>query len=559
MSFSSIEKESNNKQYVSSKLFEVKSLTRKYGNNSPTNSSSLVKHMLNTNDVDSKQEQCLKVISTKSYDYTPVLMAKEMFYDFYSMSTINLSTIVQPECLKDTAFLKAPEAYNEINRLSAVDRYMDLPHWEKSKRFLLLLKSMKDMFNVSGAAISLIDSRSQICKFEYGYGFKDCTRQISIDSHAILSNDYFVLLDASKDWRFKSNPLVKDIPTIKYYLGVPLVTKSNQVIGILSVFDRHARSKVNKVAINVLQKVSNEIMQYLDSSYKPTKNCISTRKSQILQHTGSTAPWSAKYDQDDSNQKRLFALYGRATRGSHCSNGSIFERDGSGSSYIHSSKFKLTKYSSPYEDLIDFQIWNELSRCPSFSKACLKLCNILQKKMNYDCVYILNIKVTKICWIKTELFPKTQRTVDITEFQHWDEIEWEKNEDNIEDDFDYSKTNINAISCNNKSIERTLKSSPWGYRFHKQVIQSMYGLEYHNTDKDVVYHAGYSLPFYKYGNRLIRKQKNMDVKEAKTMELFFKRNGYLITCLSKNGRLISDLEKGHVYGCASLLRKIFFC
>lgn len=501
----------------------------------------------------------LKLLSESTSDRTPVFLTTEIFYDLYSMSKNNISNTAQPECVKQVAFLKAPESYNEILRLNSVEKYMNLPHWSKAKRFSTLLKKMRSLFNVSGAAISLIDARSQICKFEEGYGFKDFTRQISIDSHTILSNNYFVLLDASKDWRFKSNPLVKDIPNIRYYLGVPLISTDNQAVGVLSIFDRNPRRNIDKETITVLQTMSIEIMDYLNSNFKLKQSNSSKKTGRMLKSTCVAKPIVVSIEDQERSRNQLLEQYGRATGGSQSNEGSIFERDGSGTSYNHSTHFKLTKYSLPYEGLIDLNVWNDLSNCASFTEACSKLCYFLQKKLNYDCVYIVNIKVTKLCWIDSNLFPKNERIVNVSDFKHRNAIEWEDERYNIDDIFNSSRTNINAIACSDKNIENIIRTNQWGYEFHNQVVRSNYGLKYHSSDSSPVYHSGHSLPFYKYDNRLIRKQRTSLIQESKNLELFFKSNGYLISCFNKNESTITEAEIGYVYGCVSLLRKIFLC
>lgn len=556
MSFRTADRKHNVKKSASTKLFEVNSPTTKYRSERPHNHFSLLKQVSTDNHVNKAKPQNLKIISGNDSDFAPVILTKEMFHDLYSMGVTNLSSLDQPHCLKGTTFFKAPEAYNEIARLHAVEKYINLPQWNKTRRFATLMKRMKNMFNVSGAAISLIDSRSQICKFEVGYGFKECTRQISIDSHTILSSQYLAVLDASKDWRFKCNPLVKDIPAIRYYVGVPLLTKENHAIGVLSIFDRNIRGGINEETVTVLQKMSQEVMEYLDTVQKSNTN-INKKSSRLLQTTAVVTTETDEFT-DSGNYKKMLGIYGRATGGVLDDNSSVYERDGSGSSYNHSTNFKFTKYSLPYEDLIDLSVWKELSRCTSFSNASNKLCELLRQKLGCDCVYIINIKVTKVCWIDAELFPKSQRVINISEFEHSDAIEWEEDDTSIDDGLGTSKTNINAISCDDNVVEQTIASNLWGLEHHNRVMRSDYGLQYHSRDKDPIYQSGFSLPFYKYGNKLIRKQRSNKALKSQNMELFFRSNGYIISCFNTNEKAISEFEHGYVYGCASILRKIFF-
>ncbi len=569
------------RQSVSSKIFETNSPTRRHRMEKPTRSkgSSIIKNMGNLNNSYQKagyentnHRVVLNTdfIGTVDSEMYPVPFAREMFYDAYSKGLQNISILDCPKCLDGISFFKAPEAYYEIQRLEAVEKYMNKPHWEKVNRFKMLLRKMKQMFKCNGAAISLIDSRHQVIKFQIGYGFDVCSRQVSIDSHTLLSKDFFLIMDASKDWRFQSNPIVKNTPNIKFYLGVPLVTAGGQAIGVLSIFDSLARCDIDESFIDIITKMSSEVMEYLDSTIKAKKygngETAATSRDPITGKMllSTCLPTSKLTPGTNGSQNesvtRLLEIYGRATGDDRMNEEIIFEKDGSGTSYRYNSSFKFTKFSSPYGDLIDLSMWNKLSKCGSFNKASELLCNALMTKLEYDCVYILNVKVTKLCCVKGQLFPSKQREIDFDSFPHQSSIEWIAENTEDQDDFDFgsSKTKLVSLAAKDYELEQGFATGA-GYAFHSNAISSENGIGYNSNDNSVLFHSGLGLPFYRFPSKLLRKQKMRGrIDGSRSMELFYKTNGYLICCFSNDNKVIYEREIGYIYGCASILRKLYF-
>lgn len=511
------------------------------------------------------------LISNNNFDLSPSPFTKEMFLEYYAMGRENLSTIECPNSLEGISFLKAPESYYEIRRLNTVEKYMNLPHWDHKNRFDMLLKRMMSLFNCNGAAISLIDSRLQIVKFQHGLGFDQCSRQVSFDSHTILSDNFFLILDASKDWRFKSNPIVKSIPNIRFYLGVPLIALNGQVIGALSIFDSFPRVTVDDSTLRIMQKMSIEICEYLDS---PVKKKLSDNTnmmvrdhitSKLLQST--CLPTNSNRIKDDSgsnssNSSKLLEIYGRATGNNKLNEEIIFEKDGSGTSYKYNSNLKFSKFSCPYDDLIDMNVWKKISKCNNFTKASNLLCEILLNKLKFDCIYITNVKETRNCWINKQYYPISEREIEVENYKFSDKIEWRNSDYDEEEDngLGSTKMKIVAVSARDVGVEQQLLTG-CNLEFHGKAIRSVNGINYQSQDGQVIFHSGFSLPFYRYNNKLVRKKRMKAIyknERSENLELFFKSNGYLITCLDSELRELDESEIGYAYECAAILRRIFF-
>lgn len=518
----------------------------------------------------------IPLVGHKENEYISSPVTKEMFLEYYAMSKQNLSTIECPNSLEGTSFLKAPEAYYEIRRLNTVEKYMNLPHWEHTNRFKTLLMKMMEMFNCNGAAISLIDSRYQVVKFEFGLGFDKCSRQISMDSHTILSNSYFLILDASKDWRFKGNPIIKGIPNIKFYLGVPLIASNKQIIGVLSIFDSFPRTHIEDSTFLIMKKMCSEIIEYLESPLKRkigennnnnnnNKGLKSTSKLLASTCLPDANIYNNKKGNEINNSQKLLEMYGRATGNNKFNEEIIFEKDGSGNSYKYNSNYKFTKFCCPYDDLIDLEIWSKISKCDNLRSASNLLCEILVDKLKYDCVYIMNVKESKNCWIACQYYPISEKEIEIENYKFKDKIKWTNDPNDYEDSDEVYENklgimqmNIVGISCNDQNIANSIINDGDNY-FHNRAITSSNGINYQSNDKKNIFHSGCSLPFYRSGNKLVRKKRVRPGKDKnELMGLFFKSNGYLITCLDTKERELSENEIGYVYGCASIFRRIFF-
>lgn len=190
----------------------------------------------------------------------PIELTRSHFLDAYSKGKWNLSEISQPKCVEKELFMKPPECYNEFSRHSIVQSYIEKAQWGEKAIFKKIAGGLRKKFNVNGVSISLIADTKVVFKYECSLNMNEVSRFVTMDGHAILSQDYFLLLDASKDWRTSGNPFVTGIPFIKFYCGVPLMTSKKEPIGILAVFDSFAKREFSSENIELLMAARDEIM-----------------------------------------------------------------------------------------------------------------------------------------------------------------------------------------------------------------------------------------------------------------------------------------------------------
>ncbi|RHY35034.1 hypothetical protein DYB32_000438 [Aphanomyces invadans] len=84
-------------------------------------------------------------------------------------------------------------------------------------------------------------------------------RDVIFESHVIMSAEPTVVLDTNLDIRFALNPLVTQ-GDIRFYVGIPLVTSDNVVLGALSLVDKVPRAFVRKKELSTLVQIAQTIV-----------------------------------------------------------------------------------------------------------------------------------------------------------------------------------------------------------------------------------------------------------------------------------------------------------
>ncbi len=152
--------------------------------------------------------------------------------------------------------MKAPKPKNEVKRIQVLWQYdvLDTAPEQVFDDFTTLAAL------ICGAPISLIslvDENRQWFKSKFGVNIAETSRDVSMCAHAILQNELLIVPDATKDRRFKDNPLVVSAPKIRFYAGAPLVSPNGLALGTLCVIDQVPRqlTETQKQALRVLARM----------------------------------------------------------------------------------------------------------------------------------------------------------------------------------------------------------------------------------------------------------------------------------------------------------------
>lgn len=134
-----------------------------------------------------------------------------------------------------------PVGKNEERRLQALEELVLLktPPDPVIDRAVALAR---DLFRVPIAVVTLLDAHEQWFKARCGIAKCGTPRDQAFCNWTILSDDVFVIDDASKSPLFRDNPLVTGDAHIRFYAGAPLSLDPGLRLGALCVIDTEPRT-----------------------------------------------------------------------------------------------------------------------------------------------------------------------------------------------------------------------------------------------------------------------------------------------------------------------------
>ncbi len=153
----------------------------------------------------------------------------------------------------------APEdkRQNALDSLAIMDTQAEVAYDDIAR----LAQSLCD---VPIAMVSLIDRDRQWFKARVGTELNAIPRETSFCDHAIRAPGRVMQVpDATRDERFRDNPMVTGEPHVRFYAGAPIVTRGGDVVGAVCVVDRVAR-ELSERQLQGLQALSRQVTLLLE-------------------------------------------------------------------------------------------------------------------------------------------------------------------------------------------------------------------------------------------------------------------------------------------------------
>lgn len=152
---------------------------------------------------------------------------------------------------------------DETQRLNVLRRYgvLDTPPEEIFER---VVRMAATMFHAPIATVTFVDEARQWFKAVHGLDVRETGRDVALCHYTIMQDDVMVVLDATKDDRFRNNPLVTRDPNIRFYAGAPLIASGGWRLGTVSVIDRKPRRQVPQGQRQFLRDLAAQVIHDLE-------------------------------------------------------------------------------------------------------------------------------------------------------------------------------------------------------------------------------------------------------------------------------------------------------
>jgi GAF domain-containing protein len=131
----------------------------------------------------------------------------------------------------------------ERERLATLRSYriLDTP---AEPAFDALAQEVALTFRVACAVVSFIDEHRQWYKARVGVDAPQVPRLLSFCAHSIERDLVTVMLDARRDDRFRSHPMVVERGGVRFYAAAPIKAIDRARLGTVCIFDPEPRDRM---------------------------------------------------------------------------------------------------------------------------------------------------------------------------------------------------------------------------------------------------------------------------------------------------------------------------
>lgn len=147
----------------------------------------------------------------------------------------------------------------EADRLAALRR-LSLLDSPPTEAFDAVTRLAAGALRAPFAMVSLVDEHRIWCKARHGLEGSEFARRGSFCAEVVAGRQPLIVRDAVQDPRFDQNPWVRGPNRVRSYVGVPLMTRDRQVVGVFAVMDRDVRrfAELELVTLSEYAKIVEE-------------------------------------------------------------------------------------------------------------------------------------------------------------------------------------------------------------------------------------------------------------------------------------------------------------
>jgi hypothetical protein len=127
---------------------------------------------------------------------------------------------------------------------------------------------------VQHALLTILDKDRNWYKSNNKIPFKETPRPLSFCGHLIHNpHEIMIVEDARKDIRFHDNPIVTELKSVVFYLGVPILSEDGFAIGTLCIFDDKPRTLNDSqiASMKLLGKQAEHLLNFRKHKLKQSK------------------------------------------------------------------------------------------------------------------------------------------------------------------------------------------------------------------------------------------------------------------------------------------------
>ena len=204
---------------------------------------------------------------------------------------------------------KAPIPNSEEQRLRKLRSY-NILDTEEELVFDEITTAAATICDTPISLISLVDEARQWFKSRFGLDIEETPRDISFCGHAIMSDEVFVVEDATKENDFCDNPFVTEGLEIRFYAGAPLITPEGLRVGTLCLIDSVPKT-MNESQKLMLRTLAKQVINYLELNLK-NKSLEKTQKQyEEVQTITNAGYWELDLATGDTIwSKQIYEIYG---------------------------------------------------------------------------------------------------------------------------------------------------------------------------------------------------------------------------------------------------------